>query len=507
MSNYIEKRRIGSTYLFPEMEAASLIAPLDFFDNINFYSDVDIIKEFNKSLEIDKKYAIKIINTDNDFEFQLPSLKDNYEVERITKCIIHRTYNGYDHIDGIDYSETDVRSFIFEAGSTKRYIIVCGDDYVTFANANYNGIEWMFAGYCKSTGAANGSGVHNNDLRFVHYNKSNLSFDGLGYCSYYGNTGLEGEVFVPMNVKVFSNITITGATKLTGVRYYGMTRREYIEQVTFTNNSQSNPLRLAGSLYLDDVEFTKFPNIEGVTKLQGNFNGCKSLRGKVELPSTLVSIGNYTFHNCINIDEIIIPPSVTSIGDCGLANLSRCKNIVIPSSVISLGNGALRGLSGCRYLVIPSSVTSIGEDCYIFDTKNANTRVIINAQISIIPRQWYVGSYYTDYSENVTEFKNHQYGGKYIVLRSEVPPVCGGMTSPYTYPTNIFVPINSLEKYKVTEGWINHASKFIGFTKVATNDDLPDAPNNDTWWYQMDSNILWHYINDNFVNFTDTSTP
>lgn len=187
--------------------------------------------------------------------------------------------------------------------------------------------------------------------------------------------------------------------------------------------------------------------------------------------------------------------------------MARCENIVIPPSVTSIGDGALSELSGCRYIVIPSSVTSIGIDCYISPIKNANTRVIINAQISIMPRVWYLGPYYTNYSESVTEFANLQCGGKYIVLRSEIPPTCGGMTSPYTKPTNIFVPINSLEEYKVAEGWINHASKFIGYTKVATHSDLPTAPDNDTWWYQMDSNILWHYIDNNFVNFTDTSTP
>ena len=464
-------------------DATPLIAPLDFAENLSAYVDVNIVEGYNKCTDIDKKYSIKIVNTDEPFEFKLPSHIVGGK-ETISKCIIHRTYDGYDHVNTIDYAETTQRTFTFEAGSNKRYIVVCGNEKLKFPSANYEGIEWMYAGDCASASFSSSSGLYNKKIRFVHYN-GNPSFDGLGYCCFYMQNTLEGEIFVPRNIRIFSNITFSNDNiLLNGVRYYGINRREYIELIKFTSDKRSNPLLAAKRLYIDDIEYTELPDLTGLTEIPDSvFCNCKSLNCEVVLPDTITSIGAFAFYDCVGISKIEIPNSVVTIKNDAFTNLYNCRYIKIPSSVTTMGGGVL---------------------CSI---RNANTRVIVNANISTMPSNWYLGPYYTDYNENIEMFEMYQYGGKYIILRRETPPVCGGMTSPYTYPTNIFVPLNSIEDYKTALGWSKHASAYIGFTKVSTSEDLPASPEDDTWWYQQDQNILWRYINNNYINFTDTSTP
>ena len=75
---------------------------------------------------------------------------------------------------------------------------------------------------------------------------------------------------------------------------------------------------------------------EGVISIGNNcFDGCSSLTN-IQLPLSLLSIGDYAFKNT-NISTITIPEGVTSIGDYCFNWCSSLTSVELPSSLISIG--------------------------------------------------------------------------------------------------------------------------------------------------------------------------
>ena len=106
------------------------------------------------------------------------------------------------------------------------------------------------------------------------------------------------------------------------------------------------------------------------------------------IPSSVISIGNNAFSDCISLQELIIPSSVISIGNLAFSNCTSLRELVIPSSVISIGDEAFYGCISLQELVIPSSVTSIG-DWTFYDCSSLRELVIPSSVISIGKEAFY----------------------------------------------------------------------------------------------------------------------
>lgn len=161
-----------------------------------------------------------------------------------------------------------------------------------------------------------------------------------------------------------------------------------------------------------DIEMYKIKN--GVKVIcDAAFMFCHSLKELV-IPSSVASIGGFTFHNCEALRELVIPSSVTSIGNWVFGNCGSLRELVIPSSVTSIGRAAfnccsflqldikspkfelvdnsiivdilkkeiISCLNNRNNIIIPSSVTSIGEDAFHF-CNSLRELVIPSSVISI----------------------------------------------------------------------------------------------------------------------------
>ena len=110
------------------------------------------------------------------------------------------------------------------------------------------------------------------------------------------------------------------------------------------------------------------------------FNGCESLR-KAVLPNTLTSIPASLFIFCKSLAEVNIPNGVESIGDMAFR---RCgfSAIEIPTSVKTIGEAAFQGCVNMETITIPSSVTSISgrafQNCDVLHT------VVADADLHIL---------------------------------------------------------------------------------------------------------------------------
>lgn len=63
----------------------------------------------------------------------------------------------------------------------------------------------------------------------------------------------------------------------------------------------------------------------------------------ITIPSSVTSIGNHAFTNCIGLKSVIIGNTVTSIGDLAFFGCTALNTINIPSSLSSIGSGAFMG--------------------------------------------------------------------------------------------------------------------------------------------------------------------
>ncbi len=80
--------------------------------------------------------------------------------------------------------------------------------------------------------------------------------------------------------------------------------------------------------------------------------------------TTVTSIGNETFKDCVWLTDITIPNSVTSIGTLAFRDCRELTSITLPNSVTSIGREAFRGCSKITSITLPNSVTSIGREAF-----------------------------------------------------------------------------------------------------------------------------------------------
>lgn len=92
---------------------------------------------------------------------------------------------------------------------------------------------------------------------------------------------------------------------------------------------------------------------------------------KISMPTTvdgkkITKIGSRTSNSVINSNlyEVEIPNTVITVGDSAFKNCNNLKNIVIPNSVHNIEDNAFYMCTNIDILTIPDSVTSIGNNAF-----------------------------------------------------------------------------------------------------------------------------------------------
>lgn len=194
------------------------------------------------------------------------------------------------------------------------------------------------------------------------------TISGNAFADCLGLTAVE----IPVSVTSIGEDAFSGCENLTAV---------YISDIdnwcglTFVN-AQSNPLALAGQLYVNDALTTSIDISEGVTSIGVYaFYGWSNLTS-IFIPGNIASIGENAFTGCSNITSATLPTNaITSITRSklqkvvinggeeipGMAfiNCSNLTSIDLGNSVTSIGQFAFSGCTSLQNIKIPSSVTSI----------------------------------------------------------------------------------------------------------------------------------------------------
>lgn len=84
--------------------------------------------------------------------------------------------------------------------------------------------------------------------------------------------------------------------------------------INFSDSIASNPLWMAKHLYKDEyTELTTLVIPDGVTKIGAAFVNCSGLTSVI-LPSSIKSIGRYSFYGCSNLNSVAFPDNLLEIG-------------------------------------------------------------------------------------------------------------------------------------------------------------------------------------------------
>ncbi len=138
---------------------------------------------------------------------------------------------------------------------------------------------------------------------------------------------------------------------------------------------EEKPKEKPAALTMETKPFKKFDALrqrlykrinvkEGYTMLDGYcFDGFGIVR-TVNLPSTLMCIGEYAFTDCKHLTDVVIPDSVKKIEKGAFNACVNLKNVNIPDGVLELGDNTFLCCSSLEKLVIPPSVSGFGENCF-----------------------------------------------------------------------------------------------------------------------------------------------
>ncbi len=86
--------------------------------------------------------------------------------------------------------------------------------------------------------------------------------------------------------------------------------------------------------------------------------------GYVDIPETVISIGNGAFSQCYKLRTVNIPDSVTHIGTSAFYQCSSLGSVSIPSSLESILYRSFSGCSSLKSVTIPNKVTEIGNEAF-----------------------------------------------------------------------------------------------------------------------------------------------
>lgn len=193
----------------------------------------------------------------------------------------------------------------------------------------------------------------------------------LGFAFSFTYDGLMYEADETTGTAVVTGVNIFTMTEhLIVLREFGNNGKNYpvvgIEARAFQNTFKLERIEIPITvLYIGEGAFQWCYNLKSVK--MGNsvtsigdraFDSCRSLTD-IELPESLISIGSYAFTGCERLSKIKIPDSVTSVGRYAFDGCTMLEDVVIGNSVTSIEDGTFRN---CKIdkITIGNSVTKIG---------------------------------------------------------------------------------------------------------------------------------------------------
>ena len=257
---------------------------------------------------------------------------------------------------------------------------------------------------------------------FITYEGKNYDVTSIDDFAFPGGSALSG------SLTIGNSVTYIGRGAFSGCNFSGsLTIGNSVTSIG--SNAFSGCRGFTGSLTI--------PN--SVTSIEGYaFKGCSGFTGSLTIPNSVTSIGDYAFNGCSGFTgSLTIGNSVVSIGDWAFYGCSGFTgSLTIPNSVTSIESGAFYGCSGLTgSLTIPNSVTSIGESAFC-DCSGFTGSLTIGDSVTTIGSWAFQGTKFTA-----------------VTSLAEKPAEANSYTFYGLYNAPLYVPEESINRYKNANGW------------------------------------------------------
>ena len=259
------------------------------------------------------------------------------------------------------------------------------------------------------------------------------------------------------SVTTIGSLAFCGCSSLTSVTipdsvttigeyaFYGCTGELIIySKIIETDYSYDN--RPTNDGWLSGAKFTKLTIGDSIEKIgYAAFGECSSLTS-VTIGDSVTTIGDLAFCWCESLTSVTIGDSVTTIGEGTFAYCESLTSVTIPDSVTTIGECAFEYCSSLTSVTIGDSVTTIGESA--FKDCSSLTSVTIPDSVTTI-------GYYAFFScSSLTS----------VYCKATTPPAGGSfMFYDNASGRKIYVPMESVNKYKSASGWSDYKSYIVGY--------------------------------------------
>lgn len=228
--------------------------------------------------------------------------------------------------------------------------------------------------------------------------------------------------------------------------------------------------------------------LDGASEIRAYaFYKCSHLEG-VEIPSSVVNIGNYSFYDCTGLENVTIQQGVTNIGESVFRQCSSLKSITIPEGVTTIQVGTFYDCTSLKSVTLPNGLETIMNETFVHCDLSGEELVIPDG-VTRIGYSAFFGSKVKNATigYGVTNIENSVFNScaylENVTIPSSVTNItswsfnaCSSLksvtvlaTNPPTLNNNVFngapnnfliyVPAGSVDAYKSASRWSSYGNR------------------------------------------------
>lgn len=225
------------------------------------------------------------------------------------------------------------------------------------------------------------------------------------------------------------------------------------------NDQTYSITRVANGAFADCGELVSVNLPNSVTEIgKVAFKNCTKLQ-RINLSQHITTIGTAAFHSCKILTGVVFPNTLSSIGDDAFRNCYELTTVHLPDAVKKINPGTFSSCTKINSLIIGNQVNEIGYLAFS-DCRSIKTLQLPDSlkTIGYYAFGGCTGIYTLRLPSQVTTIENNVFNGcsnlGSVFCSATAPPVINQNTFqniPKTTP--VYVPNESLERYKQAEGW------------------------------------------------------